>query len=289
MLTFGGTTNWGVLKTEGFGGPPVRRKDPGRSRDYGELIGLNLYGGRDLIADLWVTSDGTSVQDSQAQLANIMVNTGTTDAPLWFQLPTYPILCSNCRPTDHPMAWDSDYGNAGVAKPTLHFHADDPRFYGQTLQTSITLGASATGGLQFPVTFPVTFGAVTPATGMCNNTGNLPVNPIVVFTGPVTTPVISNTSIAGSPSLTFVRPSQSSYTVLAGDQFVVDLDMHTQLYYSGGVSAGNPSSVNWLNYAANPIWWSLPALTNSSISFVSSDSTATGATAAIQFAPAYSI
>jgi hypothetical protein len=135
----------------------------------------------------------------------------------------------------------------------------------------------------------VTFGAVTPSFGYCYNQGNLPVNPIVVFTGPVTTPVISNTSIAGSPSLTFVRPSQSSYTVLAGDQFVVDLDMHTQLYYSGGVSAGNPSSVNWLNYAANPVWWTLPPLTTSTIAFTSGDSAATGATAAVQFASAYAI
>jgi hypothetical protein len=112
---------------------------------------------------------------------------------------------------------------------------------------------------------------------------------MLVITGPVTTPTISNNSTTGSPSLQFLRPNQTTYTVLAGDQFVVDLDMHTQTYYSGGVGAGNGVTVNWVNYAASPIWWDLPALTNSQVSFTSLDSTSTGATCAIQYAPSYMI
>src|SRR6201996_7738798 len=97
-LTFGELSTWGMLKVEGLDMATVRRKDPGRARDYGELIGLNLYGGRDITIDFWVVPDGPSVQDAQVQLADVTVNTNVTDSPLWFKLPNLPVMCAMCRP-----------------------------------------------------------------------------------------------------------------------------------------------------------------------------------------------
>lgn len=141
-------------------------------------------------------------------------------------------------------------------------------------------------GLTFPATFPVTFGVVPPSGVTVNNAGNSPVSPILVITGPVTNPAAQNATATGSPYVTFANPDQTSYTILSGDQLVVDLGAHTALYYTGGVSSGSrpASRLGWL--VAGSTWWQLQPGDNL-VQFRSGDASPPSGTLEVQWASAY--
>lgn len=68
----------------------------------------------------------------------------------------------------------------------------------------------------------------------------------------------------------------------AGDQLVIDTDMHTATYFTAGSTIGG-NRVQTL--APGSQWWSLAPGVNS-IQFLTSDPTSTG-TLAVQYASAY--
>ena len=68
----------------------------------------------------------------------------------------------------------------------------DPRRYGAEQQLLLNL-PSVTGGLQFPLRFPVRFtGSSTSGDGTVDNAGNETAPSVVTFTGPLTNPRITN-------------------------------------------------------------------------------------------------
>lgn len=143
-------------------------------------------------------------------------------------------------------------------------------------------------GASFPLTFPIAFGAVSPSGVNVTNNGNSTVWPIFTITGPVTNPAVINGSLTSTPELLFVNPTQSSYTVLAGDQLVVNTDpkARTILYYVGGVASGSAgaSRTNWLVQPAG--WFGLPPGVTL-VQYRSSDGAPTASTLAIAFSSAY--
>ncbi len=128
-LTFGANTPIGVLKVEGLDLAGIRNGDVNWPRDHGQQRGLDLYEGRDILFDVWMKSNGESLQATQLKLAAVMGVLPFEEAPLWFQLPGLPPLCVMCRPRKRKIPIDADYAAAQVAKPELIFHATDPRIY----------------------------------------------------------------------------------------------------------------------------------------------------------------
>ena len=287
-LTFGADTPIGVLNVEGLDLAGIRNGDVNWPRDHGQSAGLDVYTGRDVLFDFWMKTNGTSLQSTQLELAEATNVRPNEQLPLWFQIPNLPLLAIICRPRKRPLKIESDYAAAMIAKPELSLHATDPRIYSAGEVTVINL-AEASGGLTFPVTFPVTFGSVVPATATIDNNGNTEVRPVITFTGPLTNPAAANLTIGGSPRLQVVNPEESGFTVLAGDQLVLDTGTpHLIDYYSGGVSAGSPVSVyDWLTPTS--VWWDLLANTANVIQFSSSDPSNTGGTASIESASGYEL
>lgn len=286
-LTLGAETPFGVLNVEGMDLPDIRNGDVNLPRDHGQLLGLDVLGGNDITFDLWMKTDELSLQASQLALAEATVVRPGEEIPLWFQLPNLPLLCVMCRPRKRPMKVDSDYAAANIGKPELTLHATDPRFYAPGEALTLTL-ATPSGGLKFPVTFPVTFSSTTPSSVTVAN-GTMEMRPRVIFTGPLTNPAIENATISGEPHLQVVNPEQSGYTVLSGDQLLLDLGVpHLALYYQGGVTSGNtPTDVmSWVTAAST--WWDLLPGSNT-VRFYSADSFNTAGTCTFQFAPAYVI
>jgi hypothetical protein len=185
-LVMGAGTPFGVLGVEGLDLAEIRSGDVNWPRDHGQAMGLDLYGGRDIIFDLWMKTDGTSLQAAQLELAAATVVGPNEEFPLWIQLPTLPILCVMCRPRKRKMKVDSDYAAAQVGKPELSLHATDPRIYGEGVETEIKPNHPST-------------------TKTLDNTGNTEMRPIAVFTGPLARPTIKNKAIAGEPFLTISR------------------------------------------------------------------------------------
>lgn len=178
-FTFGANTPFGVLKVEGLDLAPIRSGDVNLPRDHGQLKGIDVFEGRDVIFDIWEKTNGESIQAEQllaAAATNILPN---EEAPLWFQLPNLPIMCIFCRVRKRPTPIDADYAAAQVANPELQFHATDPRIY--------TAGS-------FSTIFPGETLGIT-------NTGNTEMRPIIVVSGPSARPKITNKSLLGSPFL----------------------------------------------------------------------------------------
>lgn len=285
-LTFG--VNAGgisVLKVEGLDLPAIRAADMTRARNQGELVGYDLYPGRDIIMDLFLQTDGTSLIQAQANLASITQAQGSTEQPLWFQIPNMEVLCVMCRPRGRVMPWDFNYSAANYGEPTVSFHATYPYIWGQGQLATVGLNPP-TGDLTFPVTFPVTFGTTAPNSTIVTNGGNVPMNPVLVIDGPCTNPSVMNGSLTGAPSITISNPTQTSYTVDSGDQIVVDMDARSITYYVGGVSSGSmgASRSSWL--VSGSTWWGLNA-GNNEIQYTSSDSLATGSSCQIWWANAW--
>src|ERR1700677_3373261 len=76
-LVFGANTPFAVLGIEGLDMPDVRSGDVNWPRDHGQAMGLDVFGGKDIIFDLWMVPGGTSLQARQLELAtatNVMPN-----------------------------------------------------------------------------------------------------------------------------------------------------------------------------------------------------------------------
>jgi hypothetical protein len=292
-LALGAGTSYGVKKVTGLNLANIRSGDQSVPRDHGELIGLDLYGGRDVTMELWMSGTGGLIANQLALSAAFQIQSqGASETPLWFQLPSQSPLCVMARVRNRDMPWDADYAAGGKGEPAVKLHCTDPRIYTAGQSQSISLSSSGGGGLGFPVgPFPVTFGASSSGSATINNAGNMEMRPIVIFNGPVTNPWIQNNTIASSPYLQFKNPAQSSYTVLAGDQLVVDLGVpHRALYYSGGFASGvTPSAVlSWLVQGVSTWWDLLPG--NNSVKYGSSDTTMVGIGAAqVVWASAYQL
>ena len=185
-LTFGAGTAWGFLKVEGLDLAAIRNGDQSWPRDHGQSRGLDVYDSRDIIFDLWMKSDGTSLQSAQLALALATLVRPGEEPLLWFQLPNLPPLCIPCRPRKRKSDVDSDYAAASIAKPELALHATDPRIY--------SAGQEGTIALHEPPSEPESINV--------DNLGNTEMRPIAIFTGPLASPYIES-SIAGTPRLTF--------------------------------------------------------------------------------------
>lgn len=82
------------------------------------------------------------------------------------------------------------YGNA--ADISLSLIAPDPRLYSTAGHSGSCGLPSVTGGLVFPITFPIVFaGSVSAGAIPVGNQGNIDSPPLLRITGPVTTPVVT--------------------------------------------------------------------------------------------------
>src|ERR1017187_4522931 len=286
-LTMGPSTAYGFKMMEGFDQPVIRSADVARPREGGELAGLDLSSGRELILTGLVQSDGTSVQHAMSALATTLLPT-FNEAPMWFQFPNLPLLASMVRPRKGTGPLDVTTG--AVNNKVLGFHATDPRLYAAPSQVSGGLPAPL-GGMHFNATFNLSFGGGSSVTVLsCPNAGNVDTRPVLVITGPVTNPIVTNQTTGWA--LSFTNPFQSSFTLNAGDTLTVDTDLHTVLYLASGNTVAVPVR-NWVVPGA--IWPGTVAGIQglqpgaNTISFNSQDSGSVAGTLAVQWSSAYTI
>lgn len=280
-LTFGHLQSVKIKQVNGLGDlPPIQGGDQQRSRDHGEWVGLDVYGGRDFTIDLEAETSSGGIAATLQTLAAAALVGFTTETAMWFQLPGYPLLGVMCRPRKRSTPFDVGYQIGNVAVVPTAWHSTDPRLYGFPKTATISL-PNPTSGMTFPATFPLTFGASPPNGATLTNGGNTETRPLLVITGPVTNPSIQNATLSGAPTITLSNPNQTSYTVLAGDQLTVDLDSKAITYYVGGVSAGNGAPRgSWLVHGST--WWTLQPGGNL-VQFLSKDSASVAGTVQVQW------
>jgi Phage tail protein len=287
-VTLGPNTPFGFKKLEGIDLPSIRNGDSARPRTRGQYVGLDVIDARDItltldIGPLSTNFGGYGTLQGALNALRAVTNTqGTTEYPLWVQLPNFGLVAimARCRKRSIPVDIPFTFGLAQNA--VVQFHTTDPYFYASpTLAPSVSLPTPGIGFGFLPsgMSFNLSFGGGTTAnTVTVTNSGDAPCYPQLVITGPCLNPSISNASLPGNPTLTF------DIQLFAGDKFVIDLDMQSALYTASGSSLASPR-LNTLQ--ANSTWWAVIPGTNV-VTFNSQDTTAAAGTLALWYSSAFS-
>lgn len=257
---------------------PVTSGDQQRALDQGELVGVDLSAGRDIEIDLIVQSDGVSIDHARQELGGALGVAGTTEEPLYLQLPSGAYACM-CRPRKYNFPIDVNMFVArGIEVPAL-LHATDPRWYAVPTKTATIGSPSTPGGLVFPAPFPWRFSGDVPEVLSVYNNGKFEMRPVFIVTGPCRNPVIQNLSLAGAPWLGF------NITLNTGDTLTINTDFETVLYTPNGGSGESKRNARM----EGSTWFNLPAASLSEIIFTTSDGRHVAGTLTCQSADAYMV
>lgn len=246
------TNPYGAVKFEGLGKPDVRSGNQDKAQAPGAWVGMNQLKSRQIVVTMDISKTTTTTLPQACAALRTMCSTeGSTEYPFWIQLPGFPLVCCMARVIKAPRNWDvlADLGGL-IQGAAIGFEATDPYFYlAPTTSTSIGLPSPATG-MVFPLSFNLSFGGgITPNQATIVNAGNVTCWPVLQINGPCINPTVSNTSIAGNPTLSF------NIQLFAGDQLIVDCSTGAVLYYPSGQSVGSPLQ-NILNPGSE--YWGLP-------------------------------
>lgn len=226
--------------------PDMRLDDQPRPFRHGAFAGQQLAQERVITWDFTMYDTGDDFDATVDALRRITaVEEAPDEEPLVIQLSGAKWLCA-ARITRRLLPVDRGYATHHVAG-SLQWVATDPRLYsaGPTESASVGLPALGTGGLVFPLRFPLTFGTGRSGGDVSvTNTGTLTTWPAYVITGPVTGPIISN--VGTGQTLAF----DPTFTVPTGMSVTVDTDAKTVML--GGVNRRSSLvTADWFGLAAD--------------------------------------
>lgn len=284
-VVFGAGTAFGMSKLEGLDLPDVRSGNTDRPRTRGAFVGANLLKTRQPtltfdVGPLAANFGGYGNLTGALQALTSACSTeGTTEYPLWIQLPGWPLVCSMARVLKKNVPYDitADLGHL-VKGATIQWEATDPYFYSAPTQTATMGLPTQVSGLTFPLSFPLGFGgAVTGNQATVTNYGDVPCWPVLEITGPCINPSVSNLTTTGGPSVQF------NIELLAGDTLIVDMDLQTILYTPVGqtVAAAYPNVLR-----SGSTFFSIPP-GSSVLEFTSQDSSSAAGILSVWYASAY--
>lgn len=297
-FNFGGITMGGIdpaglyqiVTIDGLDGIPVVGGDTQRPLDTGMFTGIDVGAERDITITMIIRALAASVSpaDMAAARYNLATNrqiagsalgkaNGVSESPFWYQSENL-MFCCMARPEKYNFTVDLSMVQAAGGVATALLRATDPRLYvAPTKQATVGLPVPA-GGLTFPVVFNASFGGGGSGGDLAViNNGYIEMRPVIVITGPCTNPMVTNTSINGSPSIGF------DITLNAGDTLTIDTDFQTAVLKTAGSTQGVSRANAGLS---SNVWWNLPPGIND-IVFTTSDGVQVAGTCTIQSADAY--
>jgi len=244
-FVFGGAGSpFQITKVEGLESlPTLRVQDANRGYLDGMFSGRDFLSGRTITMQMQIfAGNGLSAfqNHNNLQAALLPQQTGTT--PLQFQLsPAGGLQFINARVRAGKTAIDPEY-TYGFIQAQYEFFCPDPRYYDNTVQTQ-TMTYSAPSGRTYPRVYPLTYGggSNTQSVQVTNN-GWTTTYPLITIYGPVTNPVVGNSTTGQAISF--------NYTMAQSDIIAIDLQYRTILLN------GNPArnlllgSSQW--FAAQP-------------------------------------
>jgi hypothetical protein len=227
-ITFGAVDNQGVdwrLRADdgllGWDSPEVRTQITQREADHGAWLGPVYLGERPVtLAGTMAAPDQATLEDAMERLRAAASLTDTV-LTVWESIPKQAVVRRSGKPL-------TAYSTDRVGTFSVMVTAGDPRRYGVNQQQVTLYLPSSTGGLVFPVVFPIEFDAITTSgDAVLPNAGNIGSLPLITVYGPVTEPSLVLSAPNGSTAtLTY------GDTIAAGDWLDLDCDHHTALYNS---------------------------------------------------------
>lgn len=162
---------------------------------------------------------------------------------------------------------DLDYASQGVILWSVPLLAADPRIYSDVLKTGSYVPGTGSGGMTFPLAFPLSFSGSSSTELTIENDGTFETPPVWTITGPAVNPQIVNDTTGEVIATT-------GLTLLATDTLVIDVAARTATI-DGTARADviDPSQTSWgeLAVGVNTVRLSGtgfdPATTQLSVSF----------------------
>jgi Phage tail protein len=281
-----------IVSVVGLGGPVSRNSDVARPNQSGMLAGFDYAGDRQITLALDVVSaqGNTGLQNLesvQAAFQYTQALAGGLNAPSSALL-TYNLGQSGTSPSTpgynrfvvvrpRKLDWTLDTSGAagdfqtGLISVAILLDAVDPTVYDANVQQSTVGLTVATGGLTFPLSFPVTFGGSSGGFVYATNSGYAPCYPLITVLGPCSGPRIQQQTTG--------QYLDFGFFVGYGDELVIDT------YAGSAVLNGSASRLNQLLPGSQ--FFSLPGNTTSTLGFYSQDGVATGATMTVAWTNAW--
>lgn len=261
-ITFGGAGSpYQIVSVDGLEGVPlVRNQDDNRGFNDGMFSGQDFFGGRTISIIFNTFSDGvnsaqTNFNTIQAKL--LPQTTGTT--PLYFILPPSGEQFIDARVRSIRTTVNPEY-TYGFITSQVDFFCPNPLYFDSTLQTA-SMNVSNPLGRTYNRIYNLLYGGGSTAiTTTVTNSGWANTYPTITLNGPITNPILGNTT--QGELLTFT----GTYTNT--DSLVVDL--YNKLITLNGDPARNLLSTgNW--FSASP---------GANLFFMTGNTTTIGITAA---------
>lgn len=246
LLMGDGGTPFEIVSVQGLADQPdLRTSDRTRLRRHGMLPGDDFLGGRSIVLTLGV--EGTSDVDFQGNVNTLKAafTPGEVEQSLQFLIPGvtvggFPKQVS-ARPRKLALPIDFSFF---YRQPTavIELFATDPRIY-DVFQQSVSVGLpTAGGGLTFPATFNLVFGAVsTGGSIFALNAGNFDAPWTARIDGPCSSPSIEN--VATGEKLAF------NITLALGESLYIDTNARTVLLGNTANRYNTLTSAQWFDLA----------------------------------------
>ena len=216
-LTFGGTGSpYQILSVDGLEGlPDIRNQDDNRGYADGMFSGRDFFGGRTVSIIINVfEANGFSAQANFNTLQSYLLPQTSGTTPLYFILPPSDEQFINARVRALKSTVDADY-TYGYITAQVQFFCPNPCYFSYNQQTATLLFSPPTGRI-YNRTYNLVYGggSVQITTTVTNN-GWTDAYPTITLNGPITNPVLGNTT--QNASLDF------NVTLSSVDYLVVDL------------------------------------------------------------------
>ena len=231
-LTFGGaSTPYQILSVDGLEGiPQIRNQDDNRGYADGMFSGQDFLSGRTITITFLTlaTAGGNSAQTNLNTIQNALLPQTTGTTPLYFILPPSGEQFINARVRSFVTTVNPDY-TYGFITSQVTFFCPDASYFDSTLQTGV-LSVSNPLGRTYNRTYNLEYGGgSTAVTTPVTNSGRWTAYPTITLNGPITNPILGNTTQGKYLSFT------GTYTNT--DSLVIDL--YNKLVTLNGVTARN--------------------------------------------------
>ena len=198
-LLVGDTTDYDIRMITGLASmPEVRPQDRALLLRHGSIPGEDYLGNRVMVIEFDVVDEVSSSLSTKIETLGLAFAPDPDESTLAFQIPgvaggNKAQVSGRVRRRDVPVGLQFAYGSGTAA---FEVHCTDPRIYSQTESTDSVGLATTGGGMSFPATFDLTFGAVSTGGDMTlTNDGNFGAPVVWRIDGPCTSPEIESVTL----------------------------------------------------------------------------------------------
>jgi len=230
---FGGAGSpYQILSVDGLESlPGIRNQDDNRGYHDGMFTGRDFLSGRSIsiIFNTFGDSNG-SAQTNYNTIQSILLPQTQGTTPLYFKFPNSPSSEQfvDARVRGLRTTVDPNY-TYGYITSQVEFFCPDPNYYNNNLQTANML-ISAALGRTYNRTFNYTYGGGSSSvTTTISNIGWATTYPTITIQGPITNPIIGNTTSGNLLNFT------GTYSALD----TLEIDLYNQLITLNGAPARN--------------------------------------------------